>query len=362
MTAQARLSYISNFDLIDITEPPHVWNVDFISVSEDKTIISGWCLPIDGMVNTSDMLVNGLSHPYLCSDESPTIGTLYPWHPNAALSPFKLTIEHAQHDLSVVDELVILPSSRMTGNTASYPIHCLIKDLSFEMPPADVAIRIGATDLAAYVIQGRTLFHGFENALRKNFGRGFADYNAILDWGCGSGRVARHVLKAIGATEHFTGFDIDAEAVAWANARFGEHFRVCNTEPPLDLPAASIDLAYSYSVFTHLAEDGLRSWARELARVTKPGGILLFSVLSDVAMVTQKLTGDRDLLTAWNQRGIFDSLLNSNLDQLEVSSDYYRNVFLKKSFIEKEFGEYFDLVDFIPGFHFYQDLVVARRK
>lgn len=68
------------------------------------------------------------------------------------------------------------------------------------------------------------------------------------------------------------------------------------------------------------------------------------------------------MIEAWKERGIHDSVANAQLDTINVAKDYYRNVWMKRACIEREFGADFEIVDFAPGFHFYQDLVVARRK
>jgi len=94
----------------------------------------------------------------------------------------------------------------------------------------------------------------------------------ILDFGCGCGRVARHLLPLAQRGE-LVGCDIDAEAIAYCRAALvGARFLVNRAEPPLAEPKAAFDLVYSISVFTHLALEPSRLWAAELRRVLAPGG------------------------------------------------------------------------------------------
>jgi SAM-dependent methyltransferase len=49
--------------------------------------------------------------------------------------------------------------------------------------------------------------------------------------------------------------------------------------PPLPYPAAAFDAVYAVSVFTHFVAGEQASWAAELARVTKAGGLALISTM-----------------------------------------------------------------------------------
>jgi SAM-dependent methyltransferase len=99
---------------------------------------------------------------------------------------------------------------------------------------------------------------------------------AILDFGCGAGRVMRHWSTLDGPALH--GSDYNPALVAWceANLPFASYCvnRLCG---PLAYSDASFDLVYAFSVFTHLDETGQAFWMAELARVLKPGGVLFFT-------------------------------------------------------------------------------------
>jgi SAM-dependent methyltransferase len=355
--------FVPNSDLYEVTEAPFLWNVNSVVLSQDKTTIAGWSLPHWGWVENTHIVVNG--RPFVPERLAPSgvYAELYPWHPNAALSAFTIDILHSEYDIRrereiTIESRAILDPRKERG----YTLDLLLSDLSFAGPPPDVAARIGAENLLHYVMFGRAIFRGFEKALKKNFQKTFADFPAILDWGCGSARVARHVVADLGANSTLVGFDIDSFAVEWANVNVGPHFKACGAQPPLDQPTNSVDLIYAYSVFSHLAEDNMTIWLAELARVLKPGGVGLFTVLSDNAMIALHAGMPRATLEAWREQGIYDSAQNNQLESIGVSGDYYRNVWLTRSFIEKKLGDEFELVDFIGCFHFYQDLVVVRRR
>ena len=100
-------------------------------------------------------------------------------------------------------------------------------------------------------------------------------YPRWLDFGCGSGRIARHLLTAETPRELW-GVDVDGPAVAWCARHFpGSTFRAISANPPTPLPASHFDVAVSGSVFTHLAEDAQSRWLSELYRLLRPGGLLI---------------------------------------------------------------------------------------
>jgi SAM-dependent methyltransferase len=115
-------------------------------------------------------------------------------------------------------------------------------------------------------------------------------------------------------------------------------------------------------VFTHLSEAAFLAWTKEMARVVRPGGTLLFTVLGDFAMAALAPGFPRVAHERWRQRGIYDDSGNAQLETIGVTGATYRNTWVKRSFVEKALGSDFELVDYVRPFHFYQDLVVARRR
>ena len=103
---------------------------------------------------------------------------------------------------------------------------------------------------------------------------------AVLDFGCGIGRSVATYHDLRHDTEVF-GCDIHAPSIRWAVEALSPPFEffVCDEEPQLAQPDARFDLVYACSVFTHITDAWAR-WLVELARVLRPGGILVASVLN----------------------------------------------------------------------------------
>lgn len=105
------------------------------------------------------------------------------------------------------------------------------------------------------------------------FAEAFTVGKTVLDCGCGSGygsaMIARNALRV-------TGVDVADDAVAYANMRFGTdnlQFQQVNPDGALPFDDASFDVALSFQVFEHVADE--QHYLREIARVLKPGGTLL---------------------------------------------------------------------------------------
>jgi SAM-dependent methyltransferase len=113
------------------------------------------------------------------------------------------------------------------------------------MPPAALRAAVGIDSSRAHYDRIGRIVANDVLSIAPNEGR-------WLDFGSGSGRVARHI-SAIDSIE-LTGVDVDPRGVAWCRTHLRGDFRVINTEPPLPFPDASFDVIYAISIFTHLDE------------------------------------------------------------------------------------------------------------
>lgn len=123
---------------------------------------------------------------------------------------------------------------------------------------------------------------------------GLQPHHAFLDVGCGIGRAAAPLVDYLDARGLYRGFDVMGEAIAWCQANIVDrrfqflhadmHSDRYNPNGAVQASAylfpyadASFDFVWLGSVFTHLLAADQAQFAREIARVLKPGGISVIS-------------------------------------------------------------------------------------
>lgn len=101
----------------------------------------------------------------------------------------------------------------------------------------------------------------------------------ILDWGCGPGRVIRHLPSFIGNSCEFYGTDYNRKYISWCSKNIiNASFNTNELTPPLKYESNTFDIIYGISIFTHLSKEMHFAWFNELIRVLKPGGIILLTL------------------------------------------------------------------------------------
>lgn len=108
-------------------------------------------------------------------------------------------------------------------------------------------------------------------------GRTMNEFGAVLDFGCGCGRVLRWWHETDGTRFH--GCDYNHRLVGWVDENLPvTTARVNGPVPPLPYAEGSFDLVYALSVFTHLTEAAQHAWLADLRRVLWPDGLLVITV------------------------------------------------------------------------------------
>ena len=110
---------------------------------------------------------------------------------------------------------------------------------------------------------------------RYHFASRWCAGKRVLDVACGEGYGTALLARR---AAHVTGVDISAEAIAHARGRYASLANVEFTEgscTALPLDDASVDVAVSLETIEHITAQA--EFIGELARVLKPGGVLLLS-------------------------------------------------------------------------------------
>jgi SAM-dependent methyltransferase len=127
--------------------------------------------------------------------------------------------------------------------------------------------------------------------------------DAVLDVGCGIGRIARPLVGYLSADGSYDGFDVSRDGIGWCrrryraipnfrfqvadlfNRRYNPHGTHTAADYPFPYESSHFDLAVLTSVLTHLLEEETDHYLAEVARVLKPGGRMLatFFVLDEAS-------------------------------------------------------------------------------
>jgi SAM-dependent methyltransferase len=143
------------------------------------------------------------------------------------------------------------------------------------MPPAPLQVLVAGYATPGFEQEGAEAAESIRTILRRA-GGDITECRAVLDFGVGCARVARH-WSAIDGPE-FHACDYNERLVRWCQESLPFLQTVRNElEPPLPYPDGRFDLVYAYSVFTHLTEALQHRWIAELARVVAPGGRIMFT-------------------------------------------------------------------------------------
>lgn len=141
------------------------------------------------------------------------------------------------------------------------------------VPPARLIYLVaGHRSANAFLAGGRSACDAIRAILAKNNLR-MEQFDNVLDFGCGVGRIIRHWNQSQPPALH--GTDYNPDLIEWCrNNLSGFNFRVNTLAGSLPYENETFDFIYSFSVFTHLREPLQFHWLEELSRVLKPGGYL----------------------------------------------------------------------------------------
>jgi SAM-dependent methyltransferase len=145
--------------------------------------------------------------------------------------------------------------------------------------------------------------------IATHYGRFLREYaglkpgSRVVDIGCSWGYLAFALANFLGKEGAYIGIEVQKCAAGWTRERLawlGDNFRfvhldIQNTfynpdgttprsEVRLPVENAWADVIVAGSVFTHMLEDGVAGYLRELRRILRPQGILAFSYLDSSAL------------------------------------------------------------------------------
>jgi ubiquinone/menaquinone biosynthesis C-methylase UbiE len=217
------------------------------------------------------------------------------------------------------------------------------------LPPAALRRSVGLTSARQEFLRaGIAAAHSVEGAFDSARREGGGAYDRWLDFGCGTGRVTRHLL---GRDRGVWGVDVDVPAIRWARKHLrSAQFIAVPPAGPVPFADQSFDVVVSISVFTHFDEPLQFTWIEELRRVLRPGGLFIVSTHPPVLTFTRPDLTREEHSTLYGQGFLF----------APGSGPFNEgSTFHSRNYLSEKWGQYFELRTYAPhGLAGYQDLVV----
>lgn len=149
-----------------------------------------------------------------------------------------------------------------------------------QLPPDYLMYESHAISYDSYYHNGRKDAEYFSSLFKKHIT--LKDV-AILDWGCGPGRIIRHLPYVVGNGCTYYGTDYNEKSIAWCSKNLPKiNFNKNELTASLPYEDNFFTVIYGLSIFTHLSESMHHAWFAELYRVLKPGGIMLLTTQGDI--------------------------------------------------------------------------------
>lgn len=345
-----------------VAEP---WNLDQATATPDGLLsLRGWAfhdpaLPLDQQAQR--FTVNGeaphlIDYPQL----RPDVQAVFWQRPLADHSGFVISVAPSYPD--GVMRLRFADSITTQAAAAREIIYLPDPALHLNLPDTDRRFRvIGNRDPFGFLQLGCTDAQRIKAAYEAVTGAKWRDAAAVLDWGSGCGRVARHLAPELGS--RFYGCDIDADNVSWCSANLPGAYSASKLAPPLPYADETFDIIYGVSVFTHLRANWEQTWLAELRRVLRPSGTLLVTVHGQTAIdfaALDQLTYAA-LMARVEREGLAVTSANHQLDGFVEHPDEYVNVFHSDAHISRVWSQYFRKIVQLKGYIFTHDLLVVTK-
>ena len=203
-------------------------------------------------------------------------------------------------------------------------------------PPNLIFLVTGKKSPIWFLDSGRAHSEAIREILAKH-NLQIEQFTSVLDFGCGVGRIMRHLRSTRGPQWH--GTDYNPQLVKWCrdHLKFSQ-FKVNTLSDKLAYADESFDFIYAYSVFTHLNEELQFFWIDELSRVLKPGGYIYFTTHGEYFV--------RALNPA--ERESFQKGQPVIREQQQPGSNFCAS-FHPPKYVHETLAKNFNVVDFVPG-------------
>jgi SAM-dependent methyltransferase len=225
------------------------------------------------------------------------------------------------------------------------------------VPSFETQLRFNVASNTTENLRNGFLFYRVLRDQLARLGRPLTPDSRVLDFGCGWGRIARFLLRDV-RPENLYGIDPDEVAISTITdvVPYGT-FRRSDVWPPSGFDAETFDLVYAMSVFSHLPEELHLAWVRELARILRPGGVLVATTLRrDFVLTSEWFTEPGAALTDYDAgRMVFL--------QHSPWTPEYGMALIPRAYVEQRWTIFLDVQNWIDDPHvLHQAVIVATKR
>jgi len=233
--------------------------------------------------------------------------------------------------------------------------------LLFGLPPEDVQLNtVGESGVSA-LIEGYRLFRLVRDVCAR-CERHTERNTAILDYGCGWGRIIRFFLTAYD-DRNVHGVDVSPAMIEYCRSLIGlGQYECISGRPPLPFSDKSLDVLYAYSVFSHLNSNLQNALVAEFHRIIRPGGLVVLTTrmrsFIDKCAALTKLPGldayGSALASAFpnaerakQQYDAGEFLFCPYPAEIGALGADYGEAIVPRAYAERHWSRYFNLIEFI---------------
>jgi len=184
----------------------------------------------------------------------------------------------------------------------------------------------------------------------------------ILDLGCGSGRMIRH-LAPLARTCEIWGSDISAGHILWCQRHLSPpfHFLTNTKVPHLPFPDGSFRLIYCGSLFTHI-DDMARAWLLELRRLLADDGCAYITIHDEDTIRQFDAMKAPPSVVRHIMRSPSWAEAKDNSDMFTIGRDENSQVFYTRDWFARLLEPMFEIVAVRPEAYFYQTAILVRPR
>jgi len=229
------------------------------------------------------------------------------------------------------------------------------------IPPRTLWIGYGNTDIE-YLSSGARHVEGMLSAVSSD---GFNPFSLpggkVLDFGCGGGRMMRHLYKHALNTRIY-GTDLSGDDVLWLKQYFSPPFVVFQNTTFPHLPFASGELSFVYcgSVFSHV-DDLADTWLLELRRILSGSGRLYITIHDEHTL--EFLRGKKHRLADQIRSDVAFQKYSGQYNMLVIDRGVWSQVFYDRKWLEGHLQNLgFDVLNVSPLSYGFQTGYVLRKS